>query len=45
MAEAVKMMQDEDFGPLRVKHITLKKSVLTRSGPIYSTVAESRALK
>jgi RNA 2',3'-cyclic 3'-phosphodiesterase len=45
LAEAVKMMQDKEFGILMVKHITLMKSVLTRSGPIYSTVAESRALK
>ena len=45
LAEAVNMMNDEEFGPLRVEHITLKKSVLTRRGPIYSTVAESRVLK
>jgi len=44
LAEAVKAMEDEEFGPLRVEHIRLKKSVLTRSGPIYSTVAESSVL-
>jgi 2'-5' RNA ligase len=45
LAEALKGMEDEEFGPLIVEHISLKKSVLTRRGPIYSTVAESRALK
>jgi 2'-5' RNA ligase len=44
LAEAVNGMEDEEFGPLRVEHIRLKKSVLTRNGPIYSNVAESRAL-
>jgi 2'-5' RNA ligase len=44
LKETVKEMENEEFGPLRVEHITLKKSVLTRSGPIYSTVAESRVL-
>ncbi len=44
LAEAVRGMEDEEFGPLRVEHIRLKKSVLTRSGPIYSTIAESKAI-
>ncbi len=44
LAEAVKGMEDEEFGPLRVERIRLKKSVLTRGGPIYSTAAESRVL-
>jgi len=44
LAEAIYAMEDEEFGPLRVEHIRLKKSVLTRNGPIYSTAAESRLL-
>lgn len=44
LAEVVKDMEDEEFGPQRVEHIRLKKSVLTRNGPIYSDAAESRAL-
>jgi RNA 2',3'-cyclic 3'-phosphodiesterase len=42
LAQAVKQMEDEEFGPQRVENIRLKKSVLTRSGPIYTTAAESR---
>jgi 2'-5' RNA ligase len=45
LVEAVRGMEDEEFGVLHVKHITLKRSVLTRSGPIYSTVTESTALE
>ncbi len=45
LAEAVHTMEDEEFGPQRVEHIRLKKSVLTKNGPIYSTAAESRALE
>jgi 2'-5' RNA ligase len=44
LAEAVKELENEEFGPLRVEHITLKKSVLTRSGPIYTTIALSKSL-
>jgi RNA 2',3'-cyclic 3'-phosphodiesterase len=44
LAEVVKDMEDEEFGLQRVEHIRLKKSVLTRKGPIYSNAAESRAL-
>jgi 2'-5' RNA ligase len=44
LAEAVEAMADEEFGPQRVEHICLKKSLLTRGGPIYSNIAESRAL-
>lgn len=44
LAEAVEAMADEEFGPQRVEHIRLKKSVLTRSGPIYSNIAESKTL-
>lgn len=32
-----------EFGVVRVERIALKKSVLTRSGPIYSTLIESGA--
>jgi len=45
LMESVKRMENEEFGILRVEHITLKRSVLTRNGPIYSTVAESRGLE
>jgi 2'-5' RNA ligase len=44
LTEAVKQMGDETFGPQRVEHIRLKRSALTRSGPIYSNIAESRTL-
>lgn len=44
LAEAVEAMADEEFGSQTVKHIRLKKSVLTRSGPIYSNIAESKLL-
>ena len=33
---------DEDFGNMKVKHIRLKKSVLTPNGPIYTILAESK---
>jgi 2'-5' RNA ligase len=45
LAEAVKGLEDEEFGVLKVEHITLKRSVLTRSGPIYSTVAASKTIE
>jgi len=35
-------LQDMVFGSVKVDRVTLKKSVLTRQGPIYSTLAESR---
>ncbi len=44
LAEAVEAMAEEEFGPQRVEHIRLKRSMLTRNGPIYSNVAESKAL-
>jgi len=44
LAEAIEAMGEEEFGLLKVEHIRLKKSVLTRSGPIYSNVVESRLL-
>jgi 2'-5' RNA ligase len=45
LAEVIHAMGDEGFGTQRVEHIRLKKSVLTRKGPIYSTAAESRMLE
>jgi 2'-5' RNA ligase len=45
LAEAIEMMKYEVFGPLRVEHIRFKKSILTRNGPIYTTLAESRVLE
>ena len=45
LAESVTAMVDEEFGELRVGHICLKRSVLTRGGPIYSTVAESTSIQ
>ena len=44
LMKAVSGMGDEEFGVLLVKHIALKKSLLTRTGPVYTTVAESKAL-
>ena len=41
LAEAVASMETVLFGELKVEHIKLKKSVLTNSGPIYSTIAKS----
>lgn len=41
LAEAMTALGEEEFGRLSVTHISLKRSVLTRNGPIYSTVAES----
>jgi 2'-5' RNA ligase len=32
---------DDEFGGMEVKHVRLKKSVLTPRGPIYSTLAQS----
>lgn len=43
LMEAVWSMEGERFGQLRVVRIKLKKSVLTRAGPIYSNLAESKA--
>ncbi len=42
LIDMVKSMEGEHFGQLRVDRIRLKKSVLTRAGPVYSTLAESR---
>ena len=35
-------LRDMVFGSVNVDRVTLKKSVLTRQGPVYSTLAESR---
>ena len=32
---------DDEFGDMEVKHVRLKKSVLTPRGPVYSTLAQS----
>ena len=45
LAEAITALKDEEFGKLRVAQISLKKSVLTRGGPIYSMVSESKLLQ
>jgi 2'-5' RNA ligase len=41
LVEALKAHADEKFGEVRVDKITLKKSVLTPKGPIYTNLAES----
>lgn len=43
LVEQVRTHEDESFGAFEVRHIRLKKSVLTPRGPIYSTIAESKA--
>lgn len=43
LVEQVRTHGDESFGAFEVRHIRLKKSVLTPRGPIYSTIAESKA--
>jgi 2'-5' RNA ligase len=45
LATAINGMENESFGELEVKTIKLKKSILTRSGPIYNTIAESRVIE
>ncbi len=42
LVEEVMAHADDVFGEMEVRHIRLKKSVLTPGGPIYSTLAESR---
>ena len=41
LVEEVQDHADEGFGGLEVKHIKLKKSVLTPRGPVYTTLAQS----
>jgi RNA 2',3'-cyclic 3'-phosphodiesterase len=42
LVEELMRLQDHPFGEINVDHIELKKSVLTPSGPIYSTLAKSK---
>ena len=35
-------LEDYEFGVVRVDRVSLKKSVLTKSGPNYSTLTESK---
>lgn len=44
LVEEVMDCADESFGEFEVKHIRLKRSILTPRGPIYSTLAESTCL-
>jgi 2'-5' RNA ligase len=41
LVEELLRVQSQEFGEVNVDRIVLKKSVLTQSGPIYSTLAES----
>jgi len=41
LAEYVRSHSNDLFGGFEVKHVRLKKSILTPRGPIYSTLAES----
>jgi 2'-5' RNA ligase len=40
LVDILKEYQDEDFGSQRVESIRLKKSVLSREGPTYSTIKD-----
>ena len=42
LAAELAELSDMVFGSVKVDRVTLKKSVLTRQGPVYSTLAESR---
>lgn len=42
LVEELLAVKDQVFGVIHVDHISLKKSVLTQKGPIYSTLAESK---
>lgn len=44
LVETIRELEGTEVGEMTVEHIKLKKSVLTRTGPIYSTVAESSIL-
>ena len=41
LVDSLKAVSDEEFGKVNVDEITLKKSVLTPKGPIYTTLTES----
>jgi len=43
VAELIRELSEKDFGSMRAESIRLKKSVLTPSGPIYSTIFEVKA--
>jgi len=43
LIKIVNEYSEEEFGKMEVKYIRLKKSVLTRSGPIYETLMEVKA--
>ena len=43
LAEGIHEIRDLTFGSFKVERIVLKKSVLTPRGPIYSTIASSKA--
>ncbi len=43
LVEELDFLKNYEFGLVKVDRITLKKSVLTRKGPIYSTLAESKS--
>lgn len=42
LVEELVHLEDYEFGIVRVDRVSLKKSVLTRCGPIYSTLTESK---
>ena len=42
LVEQLMDLEDFQFGVVKVDRIVLKKSVLTRSGPIYTTLTESK---
>ncbi len=42
LAEELLRLSDYVFGEISVDRVSLKKSVLTPSGPIYTTLAESQ---
>lgn len=42
LAEELLRLGDYEFGEVSVDRVSLKKSVLTSSGPIYTTLAESK---
>jgi 2'-5' RNA ligase len=42
LAEQMGELENYEFGIVKVDRVSLKKSVLTRSGPIYTTLTESK---
>ncbi len=45
LATVIMGMENEPFGEIDVRNIRLKKSTLTRNGPIYNTIAESKVIE